>query len=154
MIAIACMSQNFVIGVKGTIPWRIKRDFQWFKEQTLNKTILVGRNTFLSLPFLPNRKILILGSKKTENPLYDMQEVGFVSDPNEIPNDVIIAGGGEVYKNFLPYCDELLLTIIHKDYQGDTYFPKFEHLFKSSTLILSEYDAKERTDFSIWHYKK
>lgn len=65
---IAAMSKNRVIGQKQKLPWNLPEDMQWFKTQTLNKTVLMGRKTFESIGRpLKNRKNLVLTKKITKN---------------------------------------------------------------------------------------
>lgn len=149
MIAICAMSQNFVIGKNGKIPWSISEDLKFFRKQTLDKSILIGRVTFETLPFLPRRKIYVLG-KETNNPSYNMDDVAFLSHYDEAPEDIIVAGGGKIYESLLPLCDELILTIVDKDYEGDTYFPDYTKYFNRKQILFSGYDAGEETTYSMW----
>ena len=67
MKAILAMAQNRVIGKNGGLPWpSIKEDFKWFKEFTTGKKLIVGKNTFDTLPMLKNREILVLTRKVEE----------------------------------------------------------------------------------------
>ena len=139
--AIVAMSENRAIGNKGKIPWHNKDDFHWFKEFTLNKTILVGSKTYKSLPILRHRKILVLSNKLNDcwyNVATDTamatvcwDEVTALSKTRE----VIVAGGAQVYSLFLPQIDEFYVTHIEGSYEGDVFMPIFEHLFKFNEVI-------------------
>ena len=141
MKAIAAMSENRVIGNKGQIPWRISNDFKWFKEFTFNKTILVGSNTYKTLPILPNRKILVLSNKlndtwynvatDTSMAVVCLDEVYALDKTREI----IIAGGAKVYSLFLSQITEFYVTHIKGEYEGDVFMPPFEHLFSKQELV-------------------
>ncbi len=63
MKAILAMAKNRCIGIEGKIPWHIPNDFRWFKEFTTGKKLIVGKNTFDTLPMLKNREILVLIKK-------------------------------------------------------------------------------------------
>ncbi len=132
MKAIAAMSDNRVIGSNNGIPWKCKADMKWFKQFTMGKKVLFGRTTYESMPNLPGREVWVLThggvAKKRE-------EDHVVRDINDIPSDIIVAGGAKVYNQLLPYCDELFLTVIRGNYEGDTYMPMFEHLFQTYEII-------------------
>ncbi|PAB56221.1 dihydrofolate reductase [Anaeromicrobium sediminis] len=127
---IAAMAENHVIGKEGIMPWTIPSELKRFKELTLNNTIIMGRKTYESIGKpLPNRKTIVISKTKDvscENctTVESLEEaLNMVKDEEE----VFIAGGGEIYKQSLPYADKIHLTIIHKNFEGDTYFPKFNN---------------------------
>jgi len=151
MNAIAAMSNNRVIGVDGKLPWKNTGDMQFFKRMTIGQTVVMGRKTYNSLPkltnegiFLPNRTIIVLSN--TENPLAK-EFSGFdafvyirkcsITPSQFCPNgnNVWISGGGQIYEQFLPVCEDLYLTIMLDDYEGDTYMPDFDHLFPEQRVI-------------------
>ena len=156
MQAIAAMSENRVIGLNGGIPWRIKEDFQWFKSFTLGKAIIIGRKTFDTLPPLKDRGIFVLARdnnpnlwRKTgriiENPF---GALGSFISVDDIPLDGIVAGGAQIYELLLPHCEELYLTLVKGQFEGDTYMPPFEHLFPYQCLV------RAHEKFSIVRYFK
>ncbi len=144
MQAIAAMSLNRVIGKDGEIPWKCSDDLKWFKEFTLGETIVVGRKTYEKLPPLKNRKIIVLS--KNHSPC--LSDYPSCDDINDLPKDVIVAGGAKVYEELLPYCDSIYLTLIRKFVEGDTYMPLFEHLFPNEQII------KETDEYVIIRYYK
>ncbi len=124
------MGNNRVIGKNNALPWHLPADFKYFKEKTINKTIVLGLNTFRSIGEkpLPNRKHIILNNDAN----YKVPEGCFlaksIDDVLEIVKDddeVMICGGAQVYKQFLPLADKLYLTYIHQNFEGDTFFPEF-----------------------------
>lgn len=140
MKAIAATSLNNVIGKDGTIPWHSKADFQWFKKVTMDQNLVVGRKTFEKLPYLPGRHLWVLSSGLPNSPVigrYEPHEIRFVNDIDILPRNSIIAGGAKVYESLLPYCDELLLTVINKEVEGDTFFPPYKHLFNFVEVLES-----------------
>lgn len=135
---ISAIAKNHVIGKNNSLPWHLPADFKYFKEKTLNKTIVVGLNTFKSIGEkpLPNRKHIILN----KDPNYKVPEsFGFTQDKNcfvaksidevlamtKNDGEVMICGGASVYKQFLPLAKRLYLTYIHQNFEGDTFFPEF-----------------------------
>lgn len=138
MEAIAAISENGVIGKEGQIPWKCKEDMAWFKKMTTGRNVVVGRTTFDTLPFLPNRKVWVLGHKNSQSKIihkYAPGDLHFVNDIDFLPKDCIIAGGAKVYETLLPHCSTLYLTVIKQKVDGDTFFPKFSHLFPCEDII-------------------
>jgi len=104
------------IGINNTIPWHVPEDFKYFKNTTLNSTVVMGRNTWESLPQkpLPGRRNIVLTSDDTYSApgaetLLNGQEIINRSDDGEI---FWIIGGGKVYEYFMPYADRIRITKI------------------------------------------
>lgn len=127
---IVAMNNNRVIGKDNKLIWHISEDMKRFKELTWNKTIIMGRKTFESLPgILPNRKHIVI--TKDHNYNIEDENVLVVNNIEDIlryvhsDEEVFVIGGGEVYKQLLPYCNKLYLTKISSNEEGNIYFPKF-----------------------------
>lgn len=137
MKAIAAMSQNRVIGRGGTLPWHLPEDFRWFKRTTLGQGVLMGRKTFDSLGGrpLPGRLNLVVTRHaeklpKLENVVAVPDLAAFRAEDFPSAPEIFVAGGAEIYRQTLPRCAELLLTLVHREVpDGDAFFPPFEHLF-------------------------
>ena len=127
---IVAKAQNNIIGGNNKLLWHISDDLKRFKEITSGNTIIMGRKTFESLPgVLPNRKHVILTRDK--NFSVDNENVEVIHSVDEIINnykdssvEAFIIGGGEIYKEFLPHANNLYLTEVLKDFEGDTSFPQ------------------------------
>jgi len=124
---IAAMGRNRVIGNENSLIWRIPNDMKRFKELTTGKAVIMGRKTFESIGRpLPNRtNIIITGDKnyKAEGCIvvHSVDESIKKADSEEI----MIIGGAQIYKQFLPKADRLYLTLIDAESEGDAYFPEF-----------------------------
>jgi dihydrofolate reductase len=118
MIAIVARSENGVIGKDGGLPWRCKGDLQFFKRTTMGHKIVVGRTTFEGLPPLKGREIFVL----TRNPAARFEGATAISNPADVPVDAIVCGGAAVYDLLVPQCDQLLVTTVKKEGEGDTFF--------------------------------
>lgn len=117
---ILAVDKNNSIGFSnGELAYKIKNDLQRFKKLTINSTVVMGKNTFLSLNKyngLPERKNIILSTSfKSDNEnliiynnLYDLQK-----NHNEHNNDFWVIGGAQIYEQFFPIADEIFLTQIH-----------------------------------------
>ncbi|APM40849.1 dihydrofolate reductase [Clostridium kluyveri] len=123
---IAAVSKNNVIGNNGIIPWKIKGEQKRFKELTTGKTVIMGRKSFQEIGKpLPNRKIIIISN--TVNIVADnCVTVRSLSEAFNLAKDeeeVFVAGGGQVYKEALPYSNKIYLTVVDKMIEGNVYFP-------------------------------
>ena len=148
MKAILAMAKNRVIGKDGGLPWpSIKNDFIWFKEFTTGKKLIVGKNTFDTLPMLKNREILVLTRKVEELSHISNQYLinkndltgKIISDVSDLDPEIIVAGGAKTYVRLLPYITEFYVTHVNGTYDGDTFMPPFEDLFTNKEVV-KEFD--------------
>lgn len=144
MKAIAAMSLNRVIGVNGRIPWHLSEDLKFFKRTTLGHIVLMGRKTYESIGRpLPGRENWVL-SRGGEIP-----GVRVLRDPVEIvePEDgreLFLIGGAELYSLLMPRCEELLLTLVQREVEGDAFFPEFENDFSLAEVLLTAPEMEVR----------
>lgn len=136
---IAAMTPSRVIGKNGGLPWTPKDvpgELKWFKEATLGHAVVMGRTTWDSLP--PNFRPLayrqnIVVSKTMKE--LDALGVMVARDIREAFNfvtggkDTWVIGGAQLYFIALPFAQELYLTVLDKEFEGDTVFPQFEQIF-------------------------
>jgi len=147
--AIAAMSLNRVIGAGGKIPWHIPEDFKWFKKITTGNVIVMGRKTFESIGKpLPNRETIVLSRSGFSYPgvrtVKSLDEI----HPSAELGDVFICGGAEVYKQALPLCSDLYLTLVKRQVSGDTFFPEFESRFEQAEQII------DTPEYRIDHFRR
>jgi dihydrofolate reductase len=148
-IAIAAMSLNRVIGAGNQIPWHLPEDFQWFKQTTTGHVLVMGRKTFESISRpLPNRETMVLSRSDFRHP-----GVRTIQSLDELPplvgqRQVFICGGAQIYEQVLPQCSELLLTLVQREVQGDTFFPRFEDAFELAEEI------RDTPEFKILRYQR
>ena len=148
MKAILAMAKNRCIGIEGKIPWHIPNDFKWFKEFTTGKKLIVGKNTFDTLPMLKNREILVLTRRIEELSEIPNQYLinkndltgKIISDVSDLDSDIIVAGGAKTYVRLLPYITEFYVTHVNGSYEGDTFMPPFEDLFTNKEVV-KEFDG-------------
>ncbi|MEM6885301.1 MAG: dihydrofolate reductase [Verrucomicrobiota bacterium] len=135
LIAVVAMAENRVIGKDGVLPWHLPEDLKFFKRTTTGGAILFGRTTYEGIgKALPNRTNYIL-SRNWEG-TEDVTVIRSLDAVRELPDDTIyICGGAEVYRQFFPICDELLLTRVQGQHEGDTYLPEFEPYFELAEII-------------------
>ncbi|PVZ88922.1 type 3 dihydrofolate reductase [Serratia sp. S1B] len=125
---IAALAADRVIGMENTMPWHLPADLAWFKRNTLNKPIIMGRRTFESIGRpLPGRQNIVLSSQPGSD-----QGVTWVTSLEQAltaagdVEEVMVIGGGRVYTQFLPKANRLYLTHIDAEVEGDTHFPDYE----------------------------
>lgn len=123
---IVAMTPERVIGWQGKMPWHAPADLRWFKENTLHKPIIMGRATWdaIGRP-LPQRPNIVV-TRQTSLALTGATVVDSLDqalDSVKGEPEVMIIGGGQLYKQTLPLAQRLYLTTIHTQAQGDTYFP-------------------------------
>lgn len=125
---IAAIGKNRELGRGNDLIWHIKEDLKNFKNLTMGKYIVMGKNTYESLPkHLEGRKYIVLSSSLSEiengllfNDFNKLLE--FIKDVDE---EVMIIGGASIYKLFLPFANKLYLTEIDSEEKADVYFPDF-----------------------------
>lgn len=150
---IACMSENRVIGKNGGIPWSNKEDLKHFRNYTLNKTLLMGSKTFASLNFKPlkNRHNIVLTSTNNYDNYAGIEVIhdvtNLIKQYQNSEEELCVIGGGSIYQLMLPYASHIVLSKLHQEVDGDTYFPTFEENFKIE-------DIKHFEDFDVYYYRR
>lgn len=152
---IAAMSKNRVIGNDNSLIWKLPADMKRFKEITTGKSVIMGRKTYESIGRpLPNRRNIII----TRNESYSVDGCEVVSSLEkaiEICNsDAIIIGGGEIYSQSLPIADRIHLTIIHENFEGDTYFPELGEEWAKVSREDHQPDEKNQHKYSFIDYER
>ena len=145
---IAAVAKNRAIGFQNKLIYWLPNDLKRFKALTTGHTIIMGRNTFLSLPkgALPNRRNIVLSRSTKEFPGCDvypsLEEALQHCAPNE---DIYIIGGASVYQQALPIANRLCLTEIDDTpKEADTFFPEYKDEWKEEAR--EDHDIDERHD--------
>ncbi|MDD3739127.1 MAG: dihydrofolate reductase [Lentimicrobiaceae bacterium] len=125
---IVAIAKNYAIGKDNKLLWHISADLKRFKKLTTGNTIIMGRKTYLSLPRkpLPDRKNIVLTRSKNFEAegcvvVNNIEQVFENLSPN---NENFVIGGESVYRLFMPYANKLYLTVVDREYEADTFFPK------------------------------
>ncbi len=125
---IAAMTKNQVIGYQNKLPWQLPQELQYFRHMTLEKPILMGHKTFLSMGSrpLPKRQNIVLSRDPSVaynhvQVVRSLEEALQVAEPS---TEIMVIGGSQIYALCLPIATRLYLSFIEGDYQGDTFFPQ------------------------------
>ena len=126
---IAAIGKNRELGKDNDLIWHLPNDLKFFREVTSNHTIIMGRNTFESLPrMLPNRKHIVLTSRDgvpSEVEVYrELKQI--LEKYKDTEEEIFIIGGASIYTQFLEHSSKLYLTEIDAEEQASVYFPEFD----------------------------
>lgn len=148
---ISAMSSNYIIGSNGQIPWFIKGELKRFKEITMNHNVIMGRKTYDSIGKILEKRKNIIISKNKNLKIKGACIVSSFDDAIkacEPDKDIFVIGGSKIYEIAMNYSHYLLLTVIHKEFDGDTIFPKFD---KQKWRLIDEtrnYDIENKFSYS------
>ena len=156
---IVAIAQNHAIGKNNDLLWHLSEDLKRFKRITLNQTVIMGLNTFYSLPVRPfpnRRNIVIVDDKNVKidgcEMAYSIEEAIALADPDK---ENFICGGASIYRQFLPLADKLYLTVVYQDFDADTFFPEINYddwkLTEESERL---FDEKTQLTFAYFSYER
>ncbi|MEM6718447.1 MAG: dihydrofolate reductase [Bacteroidota bacterium] len=157
---IVAASENNVIGKDNQLIWHLSDDLKRFKKLTSGHHIIMGRKTFESFPKpLPNRThIVITRQKNYKVPkgvivVHTMKEA--VSVATVADAEPYVIGGGEIYKQAIPFATKIELTRVHHEFEGDTYFPEIDMKdWKETANTFHKLDDKHEYEFSFITYER
>lgn len=153
---IAAIGKNRELGKDNKLLWRVPNDMKFFKKTTMGHKVIMGMNTYKSLPptGLPGREMIVMTKQEKEN----SENVKFVSSINQILEDyleseeeVFIIGGASIYQQFLPYVQYMYITEL--DFEcltADVYYPEFDKTEWQSNLL--EEGISNSIDYKIYKY--
>lgn len=125
---IAAVSKNLVIGYNNKIPWYLPEDLKWFKQNTINKNVIMGRLTWQSIlkPLSMRTNIVISSNKIKNKDIIWADSISNAIIASKHDREIMIIGGATIYKQMLFYANKLYLTHIDVNIIGDTYFPNYK----------------------------
>lgn len=144
---------NLVIGKDGGLPWHYKEDLKFFKKTTMGSPILMGRGVFEELDEkpLPGRENVVLSRSKKYEHVETFRSIEGALHYLSKEKNVFIIGGGEIYLQTIDKTDELIITNVHKEYEGDTFFPEYRDEIGK---IWKETWREEHKEFSFIKYER
>ena len=126
---IAALARNRVIGRDNRLPWRLPADWRRFKQLTMGHHLIMGRRTFESIGRpLPGRISIVLTGRRSYAPA-GVQVASSLEKALRLArgdDEVFVGGGAGVYRQTLALADRMYLTLLPDDFDGDTYFPRYD----------------------------
>lgn len=160
LIIIAAVGKNSELGRRNDLIWHIKEDLNFFKSVTMNHHMLMGKNTYLSLPkLLPGRTHMVLTTKGENSFPKEVICIRSLAEFNllkkQIDDDIYVIGGASVYNEMINYADYMLLTLIDDEcLDADVYFPKFNDELYEKEVIASYNDVTPKYKRVLYKRKK
>lgn len=149
---ICAVDTHWGLGVNGKLLFHIKKDMEHFKELTMNHKIVMGRKTQQSLPEgkpLCGRENIVL----TRRGEYAPNGFSVCHSIEEIPSDCFVIGGGEIYRQLLPYADTIYVTKVEAEKEADVYFPNLDIMPEWKVVQKSPVYEENGISFSFITYK-
>ena len=155
---IAAVSINNVIGNNNKLIWKLSNDLKRFKNLTTNHSVIMGRKTFESLPNpLPDRDNIVI-TRDTNYSKPNIQVCSSIEDAinlTKTDTQPFIIGGGEIYSQTINIVDKIELTRVHKEFDGDAYFPEIPlDIFELINEENYNSDLENEFDYSYLTYIK
>ena len=155
---IAAVSINNVIGNNNKLIWKLSNDLKRFRNLTTNHSVIMGRKTFESLPNpLPDRDNIVI-TRDTNYSKPNIQVCSSIEDAinlTKTDTQPFIIGGGEIYSQTINIVDKIELTRVHKEFDGDAYFPEIPlDIFELINKENYNSDLENEFDYSYLTYKK
>ena len=161
MKLILAADKNWAIGNKGGLLCHLPGDLKFFKEKTTGKTVVMGRGTLESLPGkkpLPKRENIVMSS----NPDYVVEGATVVHSHEELfeylkgkdSDEVMVMGGGRVYKDLLPYCDTCYITKIYESFDADTWFVNLDEMPEFEVAWESDLQEENGIEYRFFEYRR
>jgi dihydrofolate reductase len=156
---IAAVAQNGAIGKDNDLLWHISADLKRFKQLTLEHTVVMGKNTYYSLPIRPfpkRRNVVITSNRNAEfegcETASSIEEAIALCRQGE---ETFIIGGSRIYEQFLPLVDKLYITWVYKDFEADCFFPNIDPtIFKQTSISERMHDEKSGLDYAYCEYER
>jgi len=161
IIQIVAYSNNRAIGKDNRLLWHLADDMAFFKENTTEQTVLMGKNTYLSLPKkfrpLPNRLNIVISSQAPVEEYPNM--IWFQNIETALANienkteKLYVIGGASIYKQTIDKTDTIYATEVDVNIEGDAFFPKLNPKdWRVETIKIVEKNENNEYDFRIKKY--
>src|SRR3984957_18960879 len=164
VVLLAAVADNGVIGAGGTIPWRLKTDQQRLKALTINKPVVMGRKTFISLrrPLPGRTNIVVTRDQNYRAPgavvttsFADARAVATGDALRRFVTEIAVIGGAEIYAQWMDVADRLELTEVHARPEGDTYFAAIDPAdWEEVARVRNSSGPDDGADFSYVTYRR
>lgn len=164
IILVVAVAENGVIGRDNQLPWRIKSDLKFFKSVTLNKPVVMGRKTYRSIGKpLPGRTNIVITRQQDFAAPGILVASGIDQALSAARGDALrrgadaiaVIGGTEIFAQTLPLADRLILTLVHANPPGDTYFPPVDPaVWREAERLPQPKGPDDEYGFTIVNYER
>jgi dihydrofolate reductase len=156
---IVAAGENDAIGKDNQLIWHLSDDLKRFKDLTNGHHIIMGRKTFESFPKpLPNRTHIVISRQENyqvPSGVIVVNNLEDAFDAAKSDKQPFVIGGGEIYKQAMPFADKIELTRVHEGFDADTFFPKIDtSIWKETSNTYHAKDEKHKHAFSFITYEK
>lgn len=164
IILVVAVAENGVIGRDNQLPWRIRSDLKFFKSVTLNKPVVMGRKTYRSIGKpLPGRTNIVITRQQDFAAPGILVASGIDQALSAARGDALrrgadaiaVIGGTEIFAQTLPLADRLILTLVHANPPGDTYFPPVDPaVWREAERLPQPKGPDDEYGFTIVNYER
>ena len=162
---IVAKGSNDVIGKDNDLIWHLPADMRFFTQTTKGHIVVMGRRNWDSIPlkYRPlSERINVVITRNKEFQHLDCGVFNTIEDAinhykSTTEKDIFIIGGGQIYNHVVAndLVDEMLITFIDEDFDGDTWFPEIdEKKWSKECILVKEKDDKNAYNFKVWKYSK
>jgi dihydrofolate reductase len=150
---IVAIAENFAIGKNNELLFHLPNDLKRFRQITMGHPVIMGRNTLLSLPLWPlkGRRNIVITDKQDD--VFPGCEIAHSCEEclqmTKDETEAFVIGGGSVYRQFFPVANQLYLTLVHRSFDADTWFPEINY---SEWETLSQEDHYDETNGFAYTY--
>ena len=164
IVLVVAIAENGVIGAAGAIPWRLKSDMKRFKALTVNKPVVMGRKTFISIGRpLPGRTNIVVtrdpdfraaGAVVTQS-FRDAGAIALGDALRRFATEIAIIGGTEIFAQWMDDADRLEITEVHASPEGDTWFATIDaKVWEEVSRVRNPAGEGDSADFSYVTYRR
>jgi dihydrofolate reductase len=164
VVLIVAVADNGVIGFRGAIPWRLKTDQQRLKTMTMDKPVVMGRKTFISLRRpLPGRTNIVVtrdadfraAGAVVMTSFADARAVALGDALRRFATEIAVVGGAEIYAQWMDIADRLEITEVHARPDGDTYFAAIDPVdWEEVARVRNPASSDDSAEFSYVTYRR
>ena len=164
IVMVVAIAENGVIGSRGGLPWRLSSDLKRFKALTLNKPVVMGRKTFISIgkPLAKRTNIVVTRDARFRSPgamvtnsFADARAVATGDALRRFATEIAVIGGAEIYAQWMDCADRLEITEVHARPDGDTRFPPIDAAdWEEVARVRNPAGPDDSADFSYVTYRR
>lgn len=156
--AIVCVNQNGGIGRQGKLLYHIHADLRRFHDLTVSQRVIYGHQTLHTFPHqqaLASRENIILSHELNLNRdnaiiIHSITELTAYLEETEDDREVFVIGGESVYRQLLPYCDTIYMTVVMDRQKADAFFPPLDETWKKVQASAMQQEGEYRFLFEVW----